>query len=885
MELLNLSNYTVRQLRQITQKDEAFLLILNSLFFLCLSVRGKEDDIEGFYFEVPELRISYDEIIPSLEEGFSKLQTRNSELNNFFDDTIYFLSKHRNNQILANLLLNFFMSLSRVNDISETIKKEEEFSLFFEKFIAENLPKGHFPTPKILVEFLVKLANPEIADTIYSPNARIGNILTRINKDVDRNLTQIFAQEPYALSYKIAVINCIINGGYNVDLKNENPLFFLREGLLNRYDLVISVPPFGQKLRGDSKYLVQDNLKFSPLRIRTGDDAYLQLMMGALNENGRMVTIVPEGILVSSMYQEWREYYINKDWIEAIISLPNKMFAPNSRIKTSILIINKNKSIKSKNRILFLKLKNPKSLSIDTISEASTLYRQWQTGNLQNISDKEFISFKIALKDELQKSSFKLSSEIYAHSSYEELNNILASTTYEVKKVNDFIDEISMGVSPTIANSRRNIKDKSHLLKSSLIPYIKSSDLTAIATSESKKLDLEKLETIPLNIIKSKKKKYLISEDVVLINRLGRSLNSFFFKYEGTPVVINPNVIALHLKKDINPRFFVAQLSSKVVQLQFELQSSGTVINRIGIKELKNISIIVPPASEQERQILELEALAKTEQKLKTTETQTKKEISEIEFNVVATISHNLNQKLGQMVADMESLKEFLNRKDNGQQNISWTEPAAIVFADENPEDVDSLEILFTRLESTLGDATKTLKTTEEILQKNKINPEKTNLLTFFREVKKDSTGANFIIEIRGKRLEVELDRAAFKDAMRNLISNAKKHGFKEVDKEYCIVFDWNQFTDENTGDKKVRITYQNDGAPFPKDFSFEEYIKLTGRAGKNRGSGLGGFWINKVVQLHKGIFQQGEVSEREQLQNIHFEIILPIKQNKNIWI
>lgn len=883
MELLNLSNYTVRQLRQITQKDEAFLLVLNFLFFLWLSIKGKEDDIEGFYFKVPEFRISSDEIIHDLERGFKELQRENPELDKFFDDTIYFLSKHHRNQVLAEVLLTFFRSLFDLSDITETIKKEEEFSIFFDKFITENFPKGHFPTPRNLTELLVKIANPDLEERVYCPNVREGNILSEINKNIDRNLMEIFAQEQYTLSYKVAFINNIVNGGYNVTLKNESPLFLFREELLNRFDLTISVPPFGQKLSGDNKNIVKQNLRHSPLKVITTDDAYLQLMLNSLNDNGRMITIVPEGILTNERYKYLRQYYINKDWIETIISLPTNTFAPDSRIKTSILVINKNKHIQSRGKILFIRTKDTQKLSEQVNEEINSIYQKWRKNGVYLAEQSEnYIQSEILLPDNLQKRSLKLSAEIFAHPSYEELQNILANTKYEVKKINDFVSKISTGLSPNFTASRKRREENLKLVTSLFIPYVKSSDLSNLGGE--KKLDIDKLEWIAPESLNSNKARLLIAEDVILINKIGKSLNTIYFKYEGIAIAINPNVFALHLKKDINPKFFVSQLSSKVVQLQFELQSIGTTINRISINELKNISIIVPPVSEQRRLILELDALKETKQKLQTTETQTRKEISETEFNVVATISHNLNQKLGQMVADIESLKDFLSRKNENQESISWTEPAAIVFADENSEDVDNLKELFTRLENTLGDATKTLKTTEEILQKDKVNLEKINLLTFFKDIKKSFTGNNFIIELRGKKLDIELDRAAFKDAIRNLISNAKKHGFRDTSREYCIVFDWNQFTDENTGDKKVRISYQNDGEPFPKDFSFEEYIKLTGRAGKNRGSGLGGFWINKVVQLHDGIFQQVELAEDRQINSIHFEIILPIKQ-KYIWI
>jgi type I restriction enzyme M protein len=81
----------------------------------------------------------------------------------------------------------------------------------------------------------------------------------------------------------------------------------------------------------------------------------------------------------------------------------------------------------------------------------------------------------------------------------------------------------------------------------------------------------------------------------------------------------------------------------------------------------------------------------------------------------------------------------------------------------------------------------------------------------------------------------------------------------------------------DETGAEYVRVIFKNDGRPFPNGFSFEEYKRLGGRAGKNKASGLGGFFINRVIDLHGGQFNYISVNPNSiDPFKVQFEILLP---------
>jgi nitrogen fixation/metabolism regulation signal transduction histidine kinase len=175
----------------------------------------------------------------------------------------------------------------------------------------------------------------------------------------------------------------------------------------------------------------------------------------------------------------------------------------------------------------------------------------------------------------------------------------------------------------------------------------------------------------------------------------------------------------------------------------------------------------------------------------------------------------------------------------------------------------------------TLLDATDTFNTTARVLDKQKLQPAVTDLTAFFEnDIVPLANGKNYSISVQADvPLFVQIDREAWKDAMRNLINNAEKHGFLEEKKDYKIIFALSE-----TSENQVKITYQNNGKPFPKGFTFQDFKLLTGKAdkkSKSKGAGIGGFWINKVIDLHKGSWAMIEKMPEADFP-IQFDIFLP---------
>lgn len=206
-------------------------------------------------------------------------------------------------------------------------------------------------------------------------------------------------------------------------------------------------------------------------------------------------------------------------------------------------------------------------------------------------------------------------------------------------------------------------------------------------------------------------------------------------------------------------------------------------------------------------------------------------ESEDLEHKVIAVMTHNLNQKFGSLRNDFDSLKKIIKRGIDDH------------LADE----------VLNGFYKKLDEASSTFNTTYRILEKRTITTEKINIYDFLNELKTEYKHKKYSLEIlaENKNIEAEIDKNALKEAFQNLLNNAEKHGFKDDLKAFKIVFTISLF--EKNEEEFVKILYQNNGKSFPKGFSFDDYKRLAGKSANSTGAGIGGYWIKKVIDLHKG--------------------------------
>lgn len=234
------------------------------------------------------------------------------------------------------------------------------------KMFADSAGKkgGEFYTPSEVVNLLVRLIKPESGMRIYDPTCGSGGMLIQSrqylieNNDDPRNIS-LYGQEDNLGTWAICKINMFLHSVFNADIKKGDTIRepkHLNNGELMTFDRVIANPPFSLAKWGKEEANNDSFGRFSygtPPK-DTGDLAFVQHMIASLNAKGILGVVVPHGVLFrGASEKEIRKGILEDDLLEAVIGLPSALFY-GTGIPAALLIINKKKSIKRKNKVLFI---------------------------------------------------------------------------------------------------------------------------------------------------------------------------------------------------------------------------------------------------------------------------------------------------------------------------------------------------------------------------------------------------------------------------------------------------------------------------------------------------------------------------------------------------
>ena len=128
-------------------------------------------------------------------------------------------------------------------------------------------------------------------------------------------------------------------------------------------------------------------------------------------------------------------------------------------------------------------------------------------------------------------------------------------------------------------------------------------------------------------------------------------------------------------------------------------------------------------------------------------------------------------------------------------------------------------------------------------------------------------------IEVLGEKVDVEFSKSHLKDLIDTLIQNAKQHSFKKERKGQKIIFKVKPDFKRNL----VVLEYLNNGEPL--EITQKEYISILTKSKSSKGSGIGGYYINKIIQAHGGLLKISEGFKK----GFRMKIEIPIEQNKEL--
>jgi type I restriction enzyme M protein len=385
-----------------------------------------------------ELKDMKKDIGNQLNKALAAIEDSNPELDGVLKH-IDFNAKKGKTRIPDSKLQDFLVHFNKYRLRNEDFEFPDLLGAAYEyliKFFADSAGKkgGEFYTPSEVVRLMVQIIEPKEGMRIDDPTCGSGGMLIQSKQYVEeqgqnsRNLS-LYGQDNNGGTWAICKMNMILHDILSADIQNsdtlEDPLH-TEGGEIMHFDRVIANPPFSLNYSKDKiKFPERFAYGFAPDSGKKADLMFAQHMIASLNSKGKMATVMPHGVLFRGGAERTiREGIIRDKIIEAIIGLPSGLFY-GTGIPACILVINRNKPEKMRDKILFINAdaeyaegKNQNRLRPEDIEKITHVYRNYL--EVPKYS-------RIVTLDEIGKQDFNLNIRRYVDNSPEpEPHNVRA---------------------------------------------------------------------------------------------------------------------------------------------------------------------------------------------------------------------------------------------------------------------------------------------------------------------------------------------------------------------------------------------------------------------------------------------------------------------------
>lgn len=350
--------------------------------------------------------------------------------------------------------------------------------------------------------------------------------------------------------------------------------FKLVEDNSKKYDKLFSNYPLKVRISNlgcGEEYLNQLRERIPSIsKATTSDWIYNSLLCDLLKDNGKAVAIMSNGSTWNRTDKAARQWFIENGLVEAIISLPAKLFAPYMAIPTSMIILSKgNNSVK--------------------IVDATNIFESERRGNVLSDKNIEIIISELKedgnhsitiSKDKLRDNEYNLNYDRYVGQE----NNFENLEAFET-----VIENISRGAG------------------------IKADELDKITTNEVTNKNYLMLgnihdgiidEELPyLSVIEKNLEKYCLKRNNLILSK-----NGYPFKIaiatpkEGQQILANGNLYIIEVNEEkANPYYLKAFFESEQGIAALKSIVVGATIPNIGVESLKALKIPIPSLEEQNK--------------------------------------------------------------------------------------------------------------------------------------------------------------------------------------------------------------------------------------------------------------------------------------------
>lgn len=212
---------------------------------------------------------------------------------------------------------------------------------------------GQFRTPRHIIRMMVELMQPTLKDTICDPAMGSAGFIVESAKYIQAHYKSELLKKENAEHYKngmlhgfdtdatmlrIGAMNLMLHGVDNPDIQYQDSLSTDNKDA-DRYTLCLANPPFTGSL--DNEAVSKTLLAIT--KTKKTELLFLAMFVRMLQIGGRCASIVPDGVLFgnSTGHKSIRKELIDKQRLQAVISMPSGVFKPYAGVSTAILIFTK----------------------------------------------------------------------------------------------------------------------------------------------------------------------------------------------------------------------------------------------------------------------------------------------------------------------------------------------------------------------------------------------------------------------------------------------------------------------------------------------------------------------------------------------------------------
>ena len=234
--------------------------------------------------------------------------------------------------------------------------------------------KGQFFTPRYIIDFCIKVLNPQPNENFLDPAAGSGAFLYHAHNHSNIYGNNLWAFDFDSTAVRVARLLMYVAGIDSVHIHKANSLIkssaqehliatgiaelsttiedILRiEKYKGAFDVIATNPPFaGEIIEQD----IIDSYEITKGKKRAERDVlFVERCIKLLKPGGRMAIVLPDNIFGGTDNEALRKWIYENCRIVGVVGIPRNAFMPHTAVKTSILFLQKRETPRSQNENIF----------------------------------------------------------------------------------------------------------------------------------------------------------------------------------------------------------------------------------------------------------------------------------------------------------------------------------------------------------------------------------------------------------------------------------------------------------------------------------------------------------------------------------------------------